>query len=306
MSYCSFSHEVVERVGPVCPQLKSFRLDQRVFTLPHAITPRQDAVALAIAKHFKQLCRLRLIANSLTGVGLSAILDNCPDLEYLDIRRCFLVCYLDESLKSKCTRIKELRRAKDPTSDYEYSDVELETVDPDFNTPLSHTESDRGYSDDEGFDHYGYIDDDDDFIEIELILVKALFGWAVADEKLLMNCGQSSGASRRRSCGRHRWRFLRTGRHLTPTESRGSNPKPLGLGQGSARAMGWIFVFTHLITTAETLADGGTNRGCCRKTAEVRKKSEREKKAARLLRITAFKSCGLGQEEKSGVKKTGV
>ncbi|KAK8966641.1 putative F-box/LRR-repeat protein 21 [Platanthera guangdongensis] len=123
LSYCFYFDTVVERVGPACPQLKSFRLNERVFTFqPPTVRFRQDAAALAIAKHFKQLRRLRLRSNYLTGVGLSAIIDNCPYLEYLDIRRCFHACDLDESLKSKCAGIKELRRANDPTSDSEFPD----------------------------------------------------------------------------------------------------------------------------------------------------------------------------------------
>ncbi|KAK8951934.1 putative F-box/LRR-repeat protein 23 [Platanthera zijinensis] len=146
MSYCSFSHKVVERVGPVCPHLKRFRLDQRVYTLQHTIRSRLNTVALAIAKHFKQLRRLQLFANSLTSTGLSAILDNCPDLEYLDIRNCYNVGFLDESLKSKCAGIKELRLPRDSDSDYEYVVEGFEYEDSDFNAPRSHTESDWGYS----------------------------------------------------------------------------------------------------------------------------------------------------------------
>ncbi|KAK8967411.1 F-box protein SKIP19 [Platanthera guangdongensis] len=122
------------------------RLDQRVYTLQHTIRSRLNTVALAIAKHFKQLRRLQLFANSLTSTGLSAILDNCPDLEYLDIRNCYNVGFLDESLKSKCVGIKELRLPRDSDSDYEYVVEGFEYEDSDFNAPRSHTESDWGYS----------------------------------------------------------------------------------------------------------------------------------------------------------------
>lgn len=95
--YC-FSYNVLERVGAACPQLKSFRLDYRVPTYPlyTRSDSRKNVDALAIAEHFKQLRRLRLFSNCLTNVGLLAILDNCPYLEYLDIRYCFNVDFLDE------------------------------------------------------------------------------------------------------------------------------------------------------------------------------------------------------------------
>jgi F-box/leucine-rich repeat protein 2/20 len=56
-----------------------------------------------------RLCHLDIIGSSLTNVGLVAILDRCPLLEYLDIRGCFEL-NLNESLRKRCLeQIKDLR-----------------------------------------------------------------------------------------------------------------------------------------------------------------------------------------------------
>ncbi|KAK8947966.1 putative F-box protein [Platanthera guangdongensis] len=113
-----YQYNIVERVGKACPQLKSFIFDNAAYV--PSLLECNDVAALAIAKHFKQLRRLRLFANRLTSIGLFAIIDNCLDLEYLDIRYCFNVNFLDGSLKNKCVRIKELRMPNDSIADYEY------------------------------------------------------------------------------------------------------------------------------------------------------------------------------------------
>uniref|UniRef100_A0A0E0ARW4 Transport inhibitor response 1 domain-containing protein n=1 Tax=Oryza glumipatula TaxID=40148 RepID=A0A0E0ARW4_9ORYZ len=62
-----------------------------------------------------ELRSLQLFANTLTNKGLSAILDNCPYLESLDIRHCYNDG-MDASLRAKCARIKVLR----PPDDYDF------------------------------------------------------------------------------------------------------------------------------------------------------------------------------------------
>ncbi|KAK8966170.1 F-box protein SKIP19 [Platanthera guangdongensis] len=129
LTHCScFSYKIVERIGETCPQLKSFRFNDWApasIKLYHRSDPWGNTAAFSIAKHFKQLRRLQLFGNYLTGIGLSAILHNCPELESLDIRCCFNVegnSMDDETLKNKCERIKELRLPNDSTADYETRD----------------------------------------------------------------------------------------------------------------------------------------------------------------------------------------
>uniref|UniRef100_A0A0E0EIX0 F-box domain-containing protein n=1 Tax=Oryza meridionalis TaxID=40149 RepID=A0A0E0EIX0_9ORYZ len=71
-----------------------------------------------VIKNMHELRSLQLFANTLTNKGLSAILDNCPNLESLDIRHCYNVD-MDASLRAKCARIKVLR----PPDDYDFHRV---------------------------------------------------------------------------------------------------------------------------------------------------------------------------------------
>ena len=50
-----------------------------------------DFGALAIAKNMPKLRHLLLNGNRVTNDGLQAILDGCPHLESLDLRKCFNV-----------------------------------------------------------------------------------------------------------------------------------------------------------------------------------------------------------------------
>ncbi|KAK8951933.1 putative F-box/LRR-repeat protein 23 [Platanthera zijinensis] len=147
-----FSDGVVELVGQARPQLKVFRLTSRDYYKVELYS-NVDTKAFAIAKHMQQLRRLQLIGNNLTSTGLLAILDGCPYLEHLDIRRCFNVV-LGENLLEKCTRIKELRLPNDSIADF-MSDPSL---------PFSEEENDvecgfdfdDGASDDDEYD--GFVD----------------------------------------------------------------------------------------------------------------------------------------------------
>ncbi|RLN04728.1 F-box protein SKIP19-like [Panicum miliaceum] len=79
---------VYKVVGDACTQLKHFRLNK------HSIGPgilewwqNVDKDVLGIAS-MHGLRSLQLFSNYLTSKGLETILDNCPQLESLDIRRC--------------------------------------------------------------------------------------------------------------------------------------------------------------------------------------------------------------------------
>ncbi|XBI20935.1 hypothetical protein VPH35_062128 [Triticum aestivum] len=93
-------------VGKACPQLKRFRLNKDVFYDFEASDNDRDDEAMGIAT-MHELRSLQLFANRLSNKGLTAILDNCPHLESLDIRHCFNVC-MDNTLHAKCDRISTL------------------------------------------------------------------------------------------------------------------------------------------------------------------------------------------------------
>jgi hypothetical protein len=118
---------VFELVAEVCPGMKHFR---------HAIyrstsswgyyrydiaRPDNNVEALAIAGMHK-LRSLQLFMNTLTNEGLAAIIDNCPDLELLDLRSCGNIV-MDEAMRTKCARIKRkiirLRNFEDDGEDFE-------------------------------------------------------------------------------------------------------------------------------------------------------------------------------------------
>jgi hypothetical protein len=106
---------VFRTVGKSCPQLKRFRLSQHGF---HSFEDsHDDDEALGIAT-MTQLRSLQIFGNTITNEGLTAILDNCPYLESLDIRHCFNV-FMDDTLRAKCARIKALRLPDDSIDDYD-------------------------------------------------------------------------------------------------------------------------------------------------------------------------------------------
>ncbi|CAN7009154.1 F-box protein SKIP19 [Brassica rapa] len=104
-------------LGQSCPNLKTFKLNQRGFLRPRI---QSDDDALAIAETMHGLRHLQLFGNILSDVGLNAILDNCPNLEHLDLRQCFNVNLLGDLEKRCDERIKVFRRPNDSTYDYPY------------------------------------------------------------------------------------------------------------------------------------------------------------------------------------------
>ncbi|XP_047309294.1 putative F-box/LRR-repeat protein 23 [Impatiens glandulifera] len=75
-----------------------------------------NSVALAISRTMPQLQHLNLIGNGLTNEGLQAILDSCPRLESLDLRKCFRVDLTsDLELGKRCSSIKTFCHPDDST-----------------------------------------------------------------------------------------------------------------------------------------------------------------------------------------------
>lgn len=78
----------------------------------------RDDEALAIAATMPGLRHLQLFGNKMTNKGLQAILDGCPHLQSLDIRKCFNV-HLGGSLGKRCSeQIKDLRLPDDSTDGF--------------------------------------------------------------------------------------------------------------------------------------------------------------------------------------------
>lgn len=81
LPFTGICEEGIESAGRCCPNLKSF-----------SCVPETDCEAIAIAKYMPGLRKLQLFGNGMTVVGLTAILDNCRYLEYLDLQQCHNLC----------------------------------------------------------------------------------------------------------------------------------------------------------------------------------------------------------------------
>ncbi|KAL6650076.1 hypothetical protein ACP70R_014300 [Stipagrostis hirtigluma subsp. patula] len=108
----------MEAVGHAFPHLKRLRLNSRWFDIQLDEFP-DNYQAVGIARSMPELRSLQLFANRLHNNALHDILDKCPHLEFLDLRHCFNID-VDAELKSKCSRLKDVRFPRDSTKDYEY------------------------------------------------------------------------------------------------------------------------------------------------------------------------------------------
>jgi hypothetical protein len=124
--------EFFRSLGSVRPQLKRLRIhmqwfdhDQMMHELgmgnhqndededeepeesDEAWEARQNEDAFAIAESLHELRVLQMAGNSLTNIGVYAILEGCPHLECLDISACYHVDVNDE-LKVCCARLKHV------------------------------------------------------------------------------------------------------------------------------------------------------------------------------------------------------
>ncbi|XP_078175445.1 putative F-box/LRR-repeat protein 9 [Carex rostrata] len=164
ITFGSLSEKVTEIVGKECPQLKSFKFNNTWFNVPPPDPDDEevsdDDEALGIAKTMHQLCHLQLIGNRLTNEGLKAILDGCPLLETLDIRRCYNV-NMDADMRARCARLKTTRFPGDSVDDYEFeADADQEYCSDDEFFPELDYDYDYDYDDD--FENY-FLDFDDIF-----------------------------------------------------------------------------------------------------------------------------------------------
>ncbi|XP_004974358.1 F-box protein SKIP19-like [Setaria italica] len=112
------SVDCYELVADKCIQLKHFRLSRHDSKVGEAWWQNKDVPAIA---SMHRLRSLQLFGNTLSSNGLETILDNCPQLESLDIRRCANV-KMDGTLLAKCSKIKKIRLPGDSIDDYDLKD----------------------------------------------------------------------------------------------------------------------------------------------------------------------------------------
>lgn len=116
----------IETIGISCPMLKSFTCnghwseDSIYSDDDHSEYLYCNEHAVAIGKNMPNLRHLQLLENWMKNEGLQAILDGCPHLESLDIRKCYGLD-LEGDLGKRCSQqIKDLRVPSDPISDSEW------------------------------------------------------------------------------------------------------------------------------------------------------------------------------------------
>ena len=114
----SLSVEEFESIGMSCPVLKSFTYIDYWLTDYPIVGRFGTDHAIVIGETMPNLHHLGLWGQPMTNQGLEAILDGCPHLESLDLRRCTGLD-LEGALGKRCSdRIKHLRLP----SDYSVSD----------------------------------------------------------------------------------------------------------------------------------------------------------------------------------------
>ncbi|CAJ2640743.1 unnamed protein product [Trifolium pratense] len=144
-SISCLTKDSLEALGRSCPHLKSLEFVRE--GIGHSIIVGfDDNDAVAISETMPRLRSLDINRNRITNIGLLAILDGCPLLEYLNLERS-LYLDLSESLRKRCLeQIKDLRLLdnKDDLLMYYPSDHSQS----DEYYPSDHSES-GGLSDDE-------------------------------------------------------------------------------------------------------------------------------------------------------------
>ncbi|KAJ4824236.1 hypothetical protein Tsubulata_018056 [Turnera subulata] len=129
--YNTVTGQSIEAVGRSCPLLKSLTLNREAVTRSNWQFDDDDEgfdldeEAMAIGKSMPGLRHLMIFGNLLTNDGLKAILDGCPHLESLDLRKCFNLKLEEGGLGRRCAeRIKVLLLPNDSTAGYPF-DVDL-------------------------------------------------------------------------------------------------------------------------------------------------------------------------------------
>ncbi|EOA34277.1 hypothetical protein CARUB_v10021798mg [Capsella rubella] len=135
----------LKSIGYACPLLKTLKLNSSGLSayIPSIIKCDDDDYALAIAETMPQLHHLQLLGDRITDNGLKAILVGCPQLEHLDLRKCFNI-NLAGNLEKQCSEKKDFRRPDDSTADYPY-DLTIFKYD--------------SYSDDDDYYNVDFLDD---------------------------------------------------------------------------------------------------------------------------------------------------
>ncbi|KAL3643705.1 hypothetical protein CASFOL_014520 [Castilleja foliolosa] len=122
--------EDIKVIGISCPKLKSFTFNNRSYkrNFSYIVEIEDDSCAFSIARNMANLHHLCLFGNRLSNEGLKAILNGCPNLELLDLRKCHRVDLQGDFGKICLERIKYLKCPYDSIEDFDY-DVDYDSDD---------------------------------------------------------------------------------------------------------------------------------------------------------------------------------
>ncbi|VFQ58892.1 unnamed protein product [Cuscuta campestris] len=156
----------IEPIGQSCPKLKSFTLSSSEYK--HGAMFENDDFcinfqAVAIARSMPGLRHLRVLGSAMTNKGLEAILDGCPNLKSLDIRRCFKVDLRGEIGDRIAQKIKDFKCLNDPMEegcDWDADIFYYEDYSDGWSSPRSYSCID---SPDDSTDDYAFRDSIEEF-----------------------------------------------------------------------------------------------------------------------------------------------
>ncbi|KAI5075725.1 hypothetical protein GOP47_0009801 [Adiantum capillus-veneris] len=142
------SGALIESFGKHCKLITRLNLNMRLNVRE---SKSCDVAALAIAQHMQQLQHLEMAYGLLSIDGLKALLENCRDLQHLDLRGCWHLD-MEESLVSEATkRIKVFLSPVVEDDIYDISDYDID------------------YEDDDELDSADYMFEDPEFYDDELM-----------------------------------------------------------------------------------------------------------------------------------------
>ncbi|XP_062094874.1 putative F-box/LRR-repeat protein 23 [Humulus lupulus] len=121
LTLCSFSESPLKALGRCCPHFKTLKLNTQACKLTDIDPDEEEDVnwdVFVIGENFPKLRHLQLIGNSMTNKGLEAILDGCPHLESLDLRRCLNINLKGKLAKRCAEQIKNIRLPQDSLKGY--------------------------------------------------------------------------------------------------------------------------------------------------------------------------------------------
>ncbi|XP_051198511.1 F-box protein SKIP19-like [Lolium perenne] len=97
--WCLGHPQVLETIAGVCPGLRHFRLVNNSW----GFGPNDERKAHAIAR-MRELRSLHIVSDKIDNEGLTVILDNCHNLQYLNMHDCWNI-NMDDNLSEKCAHI---------------------------------------------------------------------------------------------------------------------------------------------------------------------------------------------------------